>query len=196
MGTGRNALQEGVNTVSNPLYTKLTDGDNPLGIDQATRILMAMDYEHHEIHEGDHYTLCGHASLGLNAIIDIIIRTPNIATWGHFIWEIDITQSTQIDIYEGASGISGGSTLIPLNNNRNSSNTSIMTIIQNPSSIVSTGTLLPLSKVIGANRSAGQDNRNKEIILKQNSIYLMRGTSLAAANTLNYCLSWYEHESY
>ena len=85
----------------------------------------------------------------------------------------------------------GGTAVTPLNNNRNSLNTSVATIIKDPTS-VTTGTKIS-GYLAGSNRNSGVNSREKEIILKQNTVYLFKFTSTSNSNTITFCGEWYEH---
>jgi hypothetical protein len=64
--------------------------------------------------------------------------------------------------------------------------------LQDPTSIATDGTLIAGHQA-GANRNAGSNDRNREHVLKQNTLYLYRFTSTATSNSLDFCGEWYEH---
>jgi len=161
-------------------------------VDASTESQITISYEHHELHSGTHFTFCKYSDVGLDGTLEIVVTTPDTTKWGHWTFVIDVTQTTVIDIYEGSTNIVGETSITPINNNRNHINTSTATIISGPTSITA-GTLLPLSKKLGANKTGGFDSRDREIILKQGMSYLLRATSKAASNTINFCANFYEH---
>ena len=169
------------------------------GIDRATETLQVIDYEHHEIHAGSHFFICGFETLALNANADFAVITPNTAKWLHMTFEISGTSQTEIYIYEGSS-ITGGTATTPLNNDRNSLTSSVATIAKNPT-VNTLGTLIfSQSKgIAGANKNAADDEgltrREREIILKQNTTYIFRITSRDNGNIVSYCGEWYEVSS-
>lgn len=165
-------------------YTDILDGltDKPT----------ILDYEHHEIHAGSHFFICDYDdSMALNDTIQFVVTTPNTETWLHMTLDFASTLGATFEIYEGASNVVGGTTVTPLNNNRNSTNTSVATIIKDPTSIT-TGTRIA-GYLAGANRVSGVNSRERELILKQNTTYLFKFTSTANSNTITFCGEWYEH---
>ena len=173
--------------------TVYDEAGNPLEIDDTTGSIQSVEYEHHEIHSGSHYNLCDYVlGQGLNDTIEFVVTTPNTTKWGHLTFSVFSSTGAIIDTFEGTTGVVGGTTLTPRNNNRNSVNTSAMTVIQDPASIVDDGNDAG-GYLAGANRSAGFVSRDNEVILKQNTTYLFRITSLAASNNISWCFEWYEH---
>lgn len=169
------------------------DGVGPAAIDNATNTLQSISYEHHEIHGGNHYNYCDYAlNQASGAIIEFVMTTPNTTKWGHLTFSNYASEGATIELYEGPSGVTGGTSITPRNNNRNSSNTSVMTLIKDPASITSDGTRAA-GFLSGGGRTAGFSTRDKENILKQNTAYLVRITSLAVSNDISWCAEWYEH---
>ena len=159
-----------------------------LNADPKTNAFKGVDYEHAEIHAGDHYFFSGHEVEADTGTIEFIIVTPDTTKWAHMTFVIIGTEKLEVDVYEGASGISGGASVTPINNNRNSSNTSGLTVTKDPTSITGDGTLID-SYSVGSTGPFGQigtAKRDKEIILKQNETYLFRITSNAADNDISY----------
>jgi hypothetical protein len=64
-------------------------------------------------------------------------------------------------------------------------------LIQDPNSITD-GTKIA-GYLAGANRNSGFVSRDREIVLKQNTTYLFRFTSLANSNAISFCGEWYEN---
>jgi hypothetical protein len=165
----------------------------PVKLDASTQDIQAIEHEHAEIHGGDHYNYCDYSlGVALNATIEFVLTTPNTTKWLHLVFDVFSSTGARIELYEGTSGVSGGTTITPRNNNRNSSNTSGVTLVKDPASITSDGTRAA-GFLAGANRSGGFVQREKEYVLKQNEIYLLRITSLAASNNISWCAEWYEH---
>jgi hypothetical protein len=96
-----------------------------------------------------------------------------------------------LNVYEWASNIVGWTAVVPLNSNRNSINTSNLTILKDPISITTWTKIVWF--LAWANRSSWAVSRENELILKQNTIYLFRFTSLANSNAISFCGEWYEH---
>lgn len=172
------------------------------GIDKTTNAQYHIDYEHHEIHAGSHYYLEDVQDLALNNVFDLQWVTSNSAKWEHLTFILNCESETEWYIYEGASIVNAGSVITPVNNNRNSTNTSLATITsQSNTSVANANIDTPVAAatelnhgIIGAGREGGITGRDKEIILKQNTIYCMRAIA-NAAGYVNFYVSWYEHTS-
>jgi len=161
-------------------------------LDAITHTMQTMEYEHHEIHSGSHYFLCDYdLSIASSETIEFVVTTPNTTTWSHMLFDFSSSLGATMEIYEGASSVVDGTPATPINNNRNSTNTSVLTILKDPTSITD-GTRIA-GFLVGGNRSGGVNSRDKELILKQNTIYLFRLTSLANSNTIGFCGEWYEN---
>ena len=163
--------------------------------DPKTNALKNVNYEHSEIHAGEHYFVSGHEIEASAATIKFVVTTPNTTKWLHMTFSIDATEKVTLDVYEGTSGVTGGAAVTPANNNRNSANTSGATIVKDPASITVEGTLLDsyASGSTGPFGQIGNVSRDKELVLKQNTSYLFKITSGAAGNDISYNGSWYEH---
>jgi len=162
-------------------------------VDKVTGAPIAIEYEHHEIHEGQHFNYCDYALNQASSVtIEFVITTPDVKKWSHFVFEVSASDGASIEIYEGASGISGGDEITPKNNDRNSDNESNLSIIKDPDTISEDGTKISGS-LAGGGKTAGITSREKENILKQDTVYLVRITSLTVSNDIGWCYEWYEH---
>jgi len=160
--------------------------------DSSTNTLMTIDYEHHEIHSGSHFYICGYETLGNGAATTFTVITPNTTEWAHMTFSIYGTQAIIFEVKEGATVNTTGTATTPLNNDRNSAHTSVLTI-RNGDTFTGEGTTI-YSAYIGAGRNSGDITHNKELILKQNTTYIFRITNTQATNTVtSYCGEWYEH---
>ena len=167
---------------------------NPIGIDEATRSMQVIEYEHHEIHSGSHYNVCDYsaAALASGAVIEFLFTTPDTAEWSHLTFTIFSATGATIELYSGATGITNGTAITAFNNNGNSTNTSNVVILKDPSGIASDGVRVA-GFLAGAGREAGFSTRSKENVLTQGSTALVRITSTAAQNRISWCAEWYEH---
>lgn len=166
-------------------------------VDAITEALEVIDYEHHEIHSGSHYYICNFEVLDDAASIDLAITTPNTTKWTHMTFDISGTSQTEFRIYETAT-VTGGTAGTPLNNNRNSANISVVTVVKNPTVTVLGNLIFAQSSGLAAAtpnkaENSGVVSRNREIILKQNTTYIFRITSRQDDNIISYCGEWYEH---
>lgn len=164
------------------------------GIDSTTFAQTTIAYPHHEIHGGSHYYIENHTTLADAAILRVALVTPDTTKWGHFTWNISSTGILTTEFYEGAS-VSGGSGVTPINNNRNSSNTSGFTITSGVSAS-SDGTLISAAKwgTTGfKDIYGGGGGREDELVLKQNETYMRKFISGSALNVVSFKATWYEH---
>jgi len=183
-------------------YTSVTITDtngNDIGIDVVTRSLITIDYSHHEIHSGSHYYTQGFLELDDTDTFFIKMVTPDTTKWSHFIFAVSSTGICTTYLDEGASGgMAGGSSVLPLNNNRNSSNTSGMFFTSGVTNATAFVTRLESDKwgTAGFKENiGGGGGREDEILLKQNTTYLRTFISGANDNIIQFKASWYEHTS-
>lgn len=162
-----------------------------LEFDNLFKAALVMQTEHHGIHEGYHYTICDSVLLGLAGVLELVVTTPDTDEWTHLIFDVNSLLGFTLDIFEGSSDVVDGTPVTPLNNNRNSVNTSSLTVLQDPTSITDGTQILAFGG--GNNQRSGILDRNDELILKRDEIYLFRLTSLSANNRISYCADWYEH---
>ena len=171
-------------------------------LDSSSFATEVISYEHHEIHGGSHYFIGDVADLAINNVFDVQWTTPNTTQWAHFTFELGCENETEWYIYEGATINTAGTALTARNNDRNSANTSNATIASienisvanaNADTAVAGATQI-IHGICGSGRSGGVDSRQKEIILKQNTIYCMRAIA-NAAGYINFMMEWYEHQN-
>ena len=112
-----------------------------LTVDGSTNALAGISYEHHEIHSGSHFYVCGFETLDEDAEADFVVETPNTAKWLHMSFAVTGTSQTELAIYEGATVAADGTLTTPLNNNRNSDKVSVATVRKNPT-VSNAGTLI------------------------------------------------------
>jgi len=155
-----------------------------------------LDYAHWEIHSGSHYFYENYVELGNGGIQSIEITTPDTTKWAHLLFSVHSDLTAIIELLEGPAAGTGGSEVTPVNNNRNSSNTSGLTVKTGVTAGAGGTSLMKRHIGSGTNPSSarpGEASRDSEILLKQNTIYLLKITSGAASNNVDYRLSWYEH---
>lgn len=196
-----------------PMVAKTSSGYRDVSLDLSTRTLQFIDYDHHEIHAGSHYTVTyGVADIGAattpNDAITLTFTTPDTTKWAHMVVLFNAVGGALCRIREGGSG--GGSatgTITCKNNNRNSSNTSGILDIQGTPTAgqmsydagLDTGGILLVDEYISGastnqNKSGGsaEGGGRNEWILKQNTRYQISifSTATVAASIV---LHWYEH---
>ena len=195
-------------TTLDNIKTNQTDGSqksqivdssgNNLNVDSTTNCLVVISTEHNEIHEGDHYNIAGFTTLNADVSADFsVLVSSDVAP--HMVFAIEGTSRTEMYIYEGADCDADGTPVTPINNNRNSSNTSSMTVQENPT-VNSLGTLIysQSSGLEGDNKIGAKTGiilRADEIILKYSKKYLFRIKSKDDGNIISYKCSCYENGS-
>jgi len=183
---------------NNALYTQLRTSDgSEIAVDSVTNSLETIDYPHHETHAGNHYYIEGYVELNTDDVFRIKLVTPDTTKWAHFSWSIVSSGICETTLHENASGgMTGGSSVTPINNNRNSSNTSGLTITSGVTDADTVGTQVSSAKWGSTGFKAmvgGESSRENEIILKQNTTYLRTITSGEDNNIIQFRASWYEH---
>jgi len=171
------------------------------GVDASTETLQTIEYEHHEIHAGSHYFVSGYVDLSINHVLQFTWQMPNTAKWIHWRWKIATKSETLWQVYEGGT-ISNAlaNAVTPLNSNRNSSNTSgtVMRYEDHANlagantDVDVSGALLLKSGISGSGKDNGEASREYELIMKQNTLYVMRATA-TAAGYISFDMEWYEH---
>lgn len=164
--------------------------------DSTTGSLKTIDYSHHEVHDSSHFFYKDIATLAANASTSYLIQTPDTTKWAHLTFSATGSAITQADLYEGGDLSGTGARQVIVNNNRNSNTASGLTIWDSCVDGTTNGTLIYAIKSgasAGASRSPGIAERSNEIILKQNTKYLLRVTSGTNDNLTNLLLEWYEH---
>lgn len=165
-------------------------------LDPATNAGVSMEYSHYKLHESDHYYFKGYTELGIGDSIIFAVTTADSTKWPHLLYKYQSTGAIRAYTYEGGS-YTGGASVTPINNNRNSSNSSLLTIVIDPTSYTF-GSALDSAKV-GADGGffgadvGGQSDREDESILKQDEVYFFVVTSEAADNIIDFSSFWYEH---
>ena len=169
-------------------------------IDVVTGAVITVDYEHHEVHGGSHYTFTDYdADLDATDTMGYVLTTVDTRKWTHFVFMVDAQLETRVEFYETTTR-GEGAAQTSFNNNRNSSNTAGTTINLMDDGGAN-GTLIfkdhfGISTGLGSNRivGGGGSRGEQEWILKQDTKYLLLIISYTADNIVATKFSWYEHE--
>lgn len=167
-------------------------------IDGLTDARVGIDYEHHEVHGGSHYTLCHYQTTtgGTTGGLAYIIRTSTNTSYAHMKFTINAALNAEYFFYEACTTSSDGSALTAYNNNRTSSNVPAL-IISEGASITTDGTTLKHEAigVDGVNpvgQAGGVTDRSDEYILGANQAYGLEIFPLNNDTRWSVCFSWYE----
>ena len=174
----------------------------PVRIDESTRSIQTIEYEHHEIHAGSHFFVDSFLDIpGANDVLDLTWQMHASTKWVHWIWTIFTEKAGAWYIYENAVATNPlANTITPFNNNRNVETASVTVLkyeIQadlataNTDTAIGAATLLASGK-LGDNKGGGIDNRSDELVMKQGGLYCLRFVA-SAAGYINFNMHWYEH---
>lgn len=159
-----------------------------------TKAQIAIDAVHHMTHEGIHFGASTFLTLAVDGVLYVKIETSDDQT--HMEGQVVGTSGVEVAFYEDPTGgMTGGVDIPPVNHNRLSSNNSGLSLTSGVTAPTDTGTTL-FNSTAGALRVAGSVTRDREYILKTNSTYLMKVTSLANGNNVNIDFDWYEPTEY
>ena len=138
------------------------------------------------------FSVFGQAELASAATYEILFVTPNTTKWPHMHFQIRSTGEAHYDLYKDATTTNVGTPCASHNRNHNSAATPSCLCYHSP--ILSDDGTLKMAEHFGSGKIVGGQSRDThEIILAQNSTYLLRITSEAAANDISWILNWYEH---
>lgn len=168
-------------------------------IDEIDRARVTIAFQHHEIHEGRHYTV---AVMDLDVDIAgpkyVRITAPDTSARIHFMGVVSASAAARVEFYEDPTLLAPGAALSRGNNDRNSSNVSGALTFQDTTTQApnNDGTLLFASRIGGtgipATRIAGNVADREEWILKQGEDYLIKVTVDADNTEVIIVLTWYE----
>lgn len=180
--------------------TGVRGGWRKLIADITTCALVVMSYLHYKIHEGKAYKTF--QSLGTDAF-DIAtpmtyhVTTPNTAEWAHLVWIAGSTTESLLEIFKDDGNalhfdVSAGNAVTPQNRNHNFPNASGLTVASGVTITQATADVLIHSEYIGSKKSEGAGREDRfEDVLKQNTEYLFKLTSVADNNEGSLGLDWY-----
>ncbi len=166
--------------------------------DKITGASIGIDYEHHEIHDGNAYFAVHSELLDTAGVADVRIQTPDTDKWAHMTITIDCALACTAQLWKPTTKThEAGNAITPMNRNHNSSVASGLTICHTPGGAQAGDS--NLTRYIGAASTSGKADQGgsggsrHEFILEQNNDYYILVTSRADANALSIILDWYEH---
>ena len=161
--------------------------------DVTTGAMACLDYEHVEIHSGDHYFIKDWTDIPGSSTVDFLVVTPNTTKWAHMIIEFTFEAEANITVYEGATTSADGTAITINNRQRNSVNTAGITAYTGPT-VTTTGTAIARYKYGSGKSTGGAARASAELVLKQNTKYLIRVVNdTVTSNWCDYLADWYEH---
>ena len=161
--------------------------------DKSTEATTVMDYAHHEIHSGSHFFVKDFYELSNWEVLDFLFITDDSPAWENMVTAFWVESEATVEIYENAVVSAPGVMATIQNRNRNSSKTALGMMSSAPT-ITSIWTRMSGYHIGSGKSTWWEDRANSEIILKQNTTYLIRITNLVTtANHVDYLADWYEH---
>jgi hypothetical protein len=160
--------------------------------------VITVDVNHQRNHDGRAffaYKMYPDSSpLAATASIDIVLASPS-GVFPHITVDAMCLGDAELYIYEG-TGTTGGTTLTPINRNRNyaDSNPSQIAMVVNPT-VTSLGTQLDAQVIAGGSgkKASGGAAGSLEYVLKPLTNYLFRLTNVNGTNhAAHLTLEWYE----
>ena len=164
---------------------------NALKTDTSTRAIVTIEYDHSEVHSGSHYNIIGCQVIDAGETLTFGFTTGATKEI-HMIFDIASTVGCTVTEYQGAT-FTGGTPVIPRNNNHNYPDTGTATVRANP---VVTGYGDARACFAwgsgGKNPVGGSDGRGRELVLKLNTAYLWT-IQAASTGVFSWDAEWYEH---
>lgn len=153
-----------------------------------------IDVVHEHIHHGESFTSFEVISLAAGASRTIIINSNDTKS-KHSFFNAYGAEELELVSYEGVTTTSDGTPITKLNRNRNSLNSSFLTIFHTPTGLNTTGSTIIRSRRIGNKSVGGESRMENEFILKNNTKYAVVLTNHGNnAYYLNWWYDWYEFE--
>lgn len=164
--------------------------------DSLANAVKTIDYEHSEIHAGSHFK-AGYQDITMSDedIIALVFTTPDTTKWAHWTLTAQSTGLCVVQLFRAPTLSAEGTAITPFNRNENSDKTADVVVKHTPT-ITTNGTKLTekwLGSDAGKYDIGGSTRGASEIILKQNTQYLVLCTAGADAIKCAIGGDWYEH---
>jgi hypothetical protein len=173
---------------------KIQDLDGVKNVVISNNALAVIETDHQLIHDGKSFVVSGQEILASSATRIISFLSPNSDLRSHIAVSVRSTGEANFKIYENST-ITGGSSITPINRNRNSSVLSESVLKLNPVINVQGNLLFEDHFGAGINRS-GESRTQSEFILNKNTLYTIVTTSETASNEVTVVINWYEIKYY
>ena len=170
--------------------------------------LITIPAEHHEIHCADSYEASLVEVLGNGDTLDVLIIVPNEGLTEtepglqqdkkqyHFKGNVESELDSTVEFFEGVAVTDNGTQVDVFNRNRNASPAiynDFLGVYTAPT-VTSTGTRLLVKRIGSGKKVGGSETRADELILKDNTIYLLRVTNnITTDNYVDIGIDYYVH---
>ena len=166
-------------------------------IDASTEALMTITYAHHETHAGSHFNYRDAYPLAKLGVVEHLFITPDTTKWAHMIFGIETTGGqVDVEIFEAPTVTANGTLESVINRNRNSVAVNT-TLLYHAPTVTADGTPMSLQTYGSSSKAkslGGGSRDSEEIVLKQNTLYLVRTTEQNVdVSIVNIDFDWYEH---
>ncbi len=156
-----------------------------------------VEQAHTKIHEGWHFTI-NDVTTGVNIAAPkrYHLLAPSILSEAqvHFIFMVQADKGILVQLFESPTVTVNGTAMTPINNDRNSPNTSVLDLYEDP--IVTVDGTLIYEKISGTTTIGGEvgseSDHSREFLLKSNTRYQLKITVLADTTALSTHFNWYE----
>lgn len=184
---------------ADPIHVLLDNltGSQSLLTDDISGALVAVDFAHHEIHEGDTFQVSykspDASPIGDNATVILVLTTTTKTA--HLVFDGAAGGDFEGEFREGVTVTTGGTNLTPQNKNRTFPNNNTVTVVRDPT-VSDAGVLLENAFIpggTGPTAAGGVGSGRSEWILKKNTKYMLRMTNRAGTNQpMSVRAEWYE----
>jgi hypothetical protein len=180
-----------------PASVYLTDSKGNKVEDSTTGAIKTIEYEHHEIHGGNSFTVADTVACDTTTVKWMVV-TPNTTKYSHFIFTLTSTGEALYLVTEGADRTAGVS-LSAINRRRPGiPKIAGTTVSRTPTGGTTDGSTILFSmrngitNVASKNIEGGEARALNEWILKPNTKYIISITTYADV-FVTCVLDWYEH---
>ena len=162
--------------------------------DASSSATITLDFAHHEIHEGEHYTVADFTDLANGATYNLLFVTPDTTVRIHMLFQVATEAEATITLFEDTTTSSDGTAITEVCNRRDASGGTADLVVTHTPTITGDGTQLARGKTGSGRQLGGEIRGEDEWILDQNSKYMLRITNDTATNNwVSWLIAWYEH---
>ena len=175
----------------------------PIEVDKTHRLLtrsVDLQRPHDMVHQGRHFYTFKTVSLTNGQISTLGMTVGNKGDKRiNLFMEFDVSAACTVDVLEDCDAFTGGVASSIFNNDRESLNQSMATVITGHTGAdpitVGSGNEIYSQALGSGNRSGGTLGHDAEMLLKRNSLYLFRITNGVTKQGTSIVLQWYETET-
>ena len=161
--------------------------------DPISNIPVVMDYGQHQVHEGESHSWEYYSAAPATRNFAFVVPAyADVRGCPHLLIQMQSYGGAgMLSVYEGATYTGGTPVTDIFNRNRNSATVPAITIIDGVTS--ADGVKLPYTAIAGAaGKTADGVRANDEVILKNNTTYVIRYEEITATTRLIIHFEWYE----